>query len=561
MNLVYLLMQKFFKEEWFYAIGIVVTSVLLTLLHANGLSSAVSKLIMMLQEGKKLASFEVLNWFAALTAVYVFFYYLYKLFQHKFLTKLRQWIRQELLKRLLRRNSTNFSGINFTKLVSPINRLSTTVFVAASDWLSYIIPTITFLFIIAVYFLYTNLKLGLIFLLGNAVVFLYFAYVRQSIVDSNRKYEESVHNTEAYMQEILNNFDKILYLGQADNEIKNFEQKTTATIDDAYSFYSNSAFHGTIMFSIVNAVVIGMIGYLLTLRFAGKLPTLTVITFITILTIYRENMDVIIHQISDTLECTGRINVVLDSLKLDTDFADSEQEEEDEEEDNQTEEVDLDKLGEIKTVKFENVSHRYTEDGPFVLNNLNVEFSPTGGKIIGIRGDAGGGKSTMMKLLLKLNKPTKGRILINGIDINEVSEKEIRRKILYVDQKGRMFDRSIKENIKYGCEGLELCEKEISGVMLKSERVKALLNREGELGEKWSGGERQVSNVLGGLVKGIELVILDEPTNGLDYELKSEIKRVIKERASEKSCIIIISHDAEVYELMDETIMIGDVTG
>ena len=115
--------------------------------------------------------------------------------------------------------------------------------------------------------------------------------------------------------------------------------------------------------------------------------------------------------------------------------------------------------------------------------------------------------------------------------------------------------------MRYGCEELKECEERERRYIRMNERVKSVISREGELGEKWSGGERQVSNVLGGLVKGIEIVILDEPTNGLDSELKSEIKRVIKERASEKSCIIIISHDAEVYELMDETIMIEDVTG
>ena len=542
MNLVYKLMQKFFKEEWVAAIGIICTSILLTLLYANGLTAAISKLILTVQEGKQIASYASLKWFALLSAFYLFFYYLYKIFQHKFLTKLRQWIRKELLKRVLIQNNTNLSNLNFTKLVSPINRLSTTLFTATSDWLSYIIPAISFLFIISIYLLYTNLEVGGIFLIGNLIIIGYFFLNRQSIVDTNRIYEESVHSTEYYMQEILNNIEKILYFGQVKNEIKIFEDKTATTIDKAYNFYYNSAFHGTVMYSLVNIIVVGLIGYLISLHFNKKLPMLKFVTLITILTVYRENMETLIHQMSDTLECNGRIGLVLESLKI----VECEVDEVDVVEDEN-------KLGEISEIKYENVSHKYTDEGPYVLKDLNVEMRISGGKIIGIRGDAGGGKSTMMKLLIKMYKPSKGRILINGIDINEVSEYEIRRKIVYVDQKGKMLDRSIEENVLYGCSECK--------VGLERGRVGRVLSGVEKLGEKWSGGERQVSNVLGGLLRvgvgGCQVLVLDEPTNGVDKELKEELKEKIREKAPLSSSIVIISHDADVYDLMDETIMLN----
>lgn len=548
MNLVYKLMQKFFKEEWIAAIGIICTSVSLTLLYATGLTSAISKLIMTVQEGNKRASYASLKWFALLSVLYLFFYYLYNIFQHKFLTKLRQWIRKELLIRVLIQNNTNLSNMNFTTLVSPINRLSTTIFIAASDWLSYIIPTLTFFFIISIYLLYTDLNVGGIFLIGNIIIIGYFFLNQQSIVDTNRIYEKSVHSTEYYMQEILNNIEKIMYLGQVKNEIQIFEEKTATTIDDAYNFYYNSAFHGTVMYSFVNIVVVGLIGYLILLHFNRKLPMIQFVTLVTILTVYRENMDTIIHQMSDTLECNGRIDVVLKSLNLDSEFAD------DVDSIVRTEEEDLDKLGKITNIRFENVSHKYTDDGPYVLKDLNIEMRISGGKIIGIRGDTGGGKSTMMKLLIKMYRPTKGRILINGIDINDVSEYEIRRKIVYIDQKGKMFDRSIEDNVLYGCSECE--------VVLEKGRVgEVLLSGVEKLGERWSGGERQVSNVLGGLLRvgvgGCEVLLLDEPTNGVDKELKEEVKEKIREKAPLSSSILIISHDAEVYDLMDETIMLN----
>lgn len=75
-----------------------------------------------------------------------------------------------------------------------------------------------------------------------------------------------------------------------------------------------------------------------------------------------------------------------------------------------------------------------------------------------------------------------------------------------------------------------------------------------EIGERWSGGERQLYNVVSGVINGGGILVLDEPTNAVDMELKSELLEVIEEERKSKECIIIISHDKEVFPLFDETI-------
>jgi ABC-type bacteriocin/lantibiotic exporter with double-glycine peptidase domain len=285
MNLIYILIEEFFKEEWVYAVGILTTSVLLTLIRANGLSTTISKLITALQKGDKLVSYEMLKWFAFVTALYVSFYHLYKIFQTKLLTKMRQWMRQQVLNILLLRNNENMSSINFTKLSSPINRLSTTSFTIVSDWLSYILPNLMFLLLMAIYFLYTNRSLGMLFILGNALIVSYFLFNIKNMNDSNHAYENSVNETENYMQEILNNIDKIVYRGQVNNEIRAFGEKTGKTIGAAYDFYSNASFHGTVLYIISNITVVGLMWKLVSLHFAGDMTVSALITFITILTI------------------------------------------------------------------------------------------------------------------------------------------------------------------------------------------------------------------------------------------------------------------------------------
>jgi ABC-type multidrug transport system fused ATPase/permease subunit len=163
---------------------------------------------------------------------------------------------------------------------------------------------------------------------------------------------------------------------------------------------------------------------------------------------------------------------------------------------------------------------------------------------------------------------TSGRITVNGKDINEISTTQMRKIITYVDQKGKMFDRSIEENTLYGC-GLGECE-EVEKRLKRKKRMSRMLEREKvesgeggvekvekvEIGERWSGGERQLYNVVSGVIKRGGILVLDEPTNAVDGELKSELLEVIEEERKRKECIIIISHDKEVFPLFDETIQV-----
>ena len=113
----------------------------------------------------------------------------------------------------------------------------------------------------------------------------------------------------------------------------------------------------------------------------------------------------------------------------------------------------------------------------------------------------------------------------------------------------------------YGCGGgLEKeCELGVLSVKRKSRMRRMMEKGRGEekgleIGERWSGGERQLYNVVSGVIKAGGILVLDEPTNAVDMELKRELLEVIEEERKRKECIIIISHDKEVFSLFDETI-------
>ena len=210
-------------------------------------------------------------------------------------------------------------------------------------------------------------------------------------------------------------------------------------------------------------------------------------------------------------------------------------------------------------IEFKHVYYKYKTSQKYLLEDLNLEIVPKN-NIIGITGLSGRGKSTVMKLMLRLYAIEKGEILIDGVDINTVDPIYIRQNITYINQSGRLFNMKIMENIMYGCSSQPECKKYLDIIMQypKIQRLYAnvdLVNgKSGFLGEGLSGGQRQVINIISGLINPSPILVLDEPTNALDAELKSEIISIIDKFRSYKKCVIIITHDRDVYPIFDKTI-------
>jgi len=216
----------------------------------------------------------------------------------------------------------------------------------------------------------------------------------------------------------------------------------------------------------------------------------------------------------------------------------------------------------FKNIQFKNVSFRYTEKQVKpVFDDLSLDIV-TDHKVIGITGLSGKGKSSFVKLILRLYEPTSGKIFIDGVDITTIDPNYIRSNVTYVNQTSKLFDKKVIENIIYGCNNPTKCDEHLKEVMAYS-KIRALFKNvdiknanAGSLGENLSGGQRQVVNIISGLINPSKILILDEPTNALDSDLKQDIISIIKQFRKYKNCIIIITHDRDVYPLFDETLPI-----
>lgn len=192
-------------------------------------------------------------------------------------------------------------------------------------------------------------------------------------------------------------------------------------------------------------------------------------------------------------------------------------------------------------IALQQVHFSYFPDQP-ILKGLSLEVKA--GQTIGIAGATGGGKTTLIKLLLRLYDVTQGSIQIAGIDVKDMRLKDLRRNIALVSQDVYLFHGSIRENIAYGYPGAPI--EEVRAVAQKAQLADFIerLPQQyetiiGERGVKLSGGQRQRLSIARALLKDAPILILDEATSAVDTETERAIQDSLDDLTAEKTALII----------------------
>jgi ABC-type multidrug transport system fused ATPase/permease subunit len=338
-----------------------------------------------------------------------------------------------------------------------------------------------------------------------------------------------------------------------EKELDIFEKKTDDCIQYSIEMTQYMMNHMFVMNIGIYVIMFSAMYVMLRLHSNKRLDALTLITFLTILIMYRDNISDTVQSIPHNTDLLGRIDLIFREFN---EMIDYENVKDVMNRKDEYEKADL----VFDTIEFRGVGFKYpTVDEP-VFTGYSKELD-LGNKIIGVTGVSGKGKSTFIKLLLRLYDPIEGQILIDGHDIRKIDPTYIRENITYVNQNSRLFDREVLENILYGCKDLEKCQGNLKEILAYSKIQELYKNVQldmtaGPLGENLSGGQRQVANLISGLINPTKILILDEPTNALDPHLKREVLTMIQHFHSYKKCIIIITHDKDVYSLFDETLEI-----
>jgi subfamily B ATP-binding cassette protein HlyB/CyaB len=195
-------------------------------------------------------------------------------------------------------------------------------------------------------------------------------------------------------------------------------------------------------------------------------------------------------------------------------------------------------------VIFEDVTFRYRPDGSEVLRKVSFSVAP--GKVIGIVGRSGSGKSTIAKLVQRLYVPERGRILVDGVDLAQVDPAWLRRQVGVVLQENFLFNRSVRDNIALADPGLAM-EQVMQAAKLAGAHEFILELAEGydtlvgEHGCSLSGGQRQRIAIARALVANPRILIFDEATSALDYESEAIIQQNMA-HISRGRTVFVIAH-------------------
>ncbi|MDR4464523.1 MAG: type I secretion system permease/ATPase [Nitrospira sp.] len=195
-------------------------------------------------------------------------------------------------------------------------------------------------------------------------------------------------------------------------------------------------------------------------------------------------------------------------------------------------------------VRFEDVVFRYRPDGPEILRKVSFAVEP--GRIVGIVGRSGSGKSTIAKLMQRLYVPERGRIVIDGVDVMQVDPAWLRRQVGVVLQENFLFNLSVRHNIALTDPGMAM-ERVIESAQLAGahEFIMELADGYdtliGEHGCTLSGGQRQRIAIARALVANPRILIFDEATSALDYESEAVIQQNLAQ-ISQGRTVFMIAH-------------------
>jgi len=212
------------------------------------------------------------------------------------------------------------------------------------------------------------------------------------------------------------------------------------------------------------------------------------------------------------------------------------------------------------TVEFKNVYFRYLGAEEDALKNISFKALP--GQTTAIIGSTGAGKTTLVNLILRFYDVTSGQILIDCMDIREVTQHELRDRIGYVPQKGVLFSGTIESNLKYANENatrehIKKCAEIAQAMEFINEKTEGFDSHIAQGGTNVSGGQKQRLSIARALVKKPDIYIFDDSFSALDFKTDAALRKALKEHTGSSTVIIVAQRISTIINA-DQIIVLDD---
>jgi len=451
-----------------------------------------------------------------------------------FLPKLQSYVRKTIVLRILEAYKGNYKDPEVGRLLTQVTKLPYIIRDLFHQVRYYVVPVFLVVLSTLGYLFYVHPSLGGIYLAGIAgFLGLVWWFCKSCFEKSDRK--EKVHiQLNEDICDLLSNMLNVYSADTIEEEMIRFENKQEE-LDKKYEDAVRCASNFKAIFNVAYmAIFTSVNGYSFYLYSRGEI-SLGSLSSVLIVTLYVIGMlDNASREIRDFAANIGVLQRAQKTIN----------------------EMGIPPTGEETLVK--------VPDGEISVENLKVSYKGKlalrvphlrvrAGETVAIVGKTGCGKSTLAKVLIKL-LPYEGTIRLDGKDIQSVDCQDLRRKVIYVPQQPRLFNRTVLQNITYGSNATRSDVVEILHNLGVDQISESDLSRPaGKNGDNLSGGQRQVVYFLRFLFRDGSVIILDEPTSALDEKSRTQVLRILRYLTQGRTTLII-THDPTVMQFASRRI-------
>ena len=467
----------------------------------------------------------------------VMLFYAKNKFEAHLIPNILSHIRNILFDKFLEKNSNDYKETKQGDIIARILEVSHAIKQLFSIALNDFLPALLTVFVGIIAIFTISKEIGYI-IIGFLVLYVFVDVVLfPSLLEKSiKKQSLFIKNT----QEYTNSFSNLL------NIYLNNQEKSTVTKNHKNEqIYTESASHlwdfsndvRLIGATIIIIMFLTILAKLFHMRLKNKINVSQITSITLILLYFISNMRRIQDYIPYAISLLGTIEHSRDFIENILD------EEKDIEGDNNN----------FEGIKISNLTFAY--NNKIVLNNLNLDVKPK--EKVALIGPSGGGKSTLMRILLKLHKiPDDAEITLGDTNIKDISKTSLRKHIAYINQKTTLFDTTILENMQFGNgssdkDVIDILKK--YNLMVLFDKVGGVYASAGVSGSNLSLGMQKIVIMVRGILRDSSIVLIDEPLAGLDTKTRAKALNLIREECDDKT-VIIVTHDKEVYDIADRVI-------